>query len=91
MVSATFIINVGSDVGLVTLGGGGGNSALPVCIHVRLRGGSGNVCSEQNHSPNLKCMLIVSYIDNSGPDRTIVILEETSNGNSQNDFPWDLL
>ncbi len=46
-------------------GGGGG-------IHARLRGWAGSVCPEQNHSPNLKCMLIVSYIDDSGPDRSDV-------------------
>ncbi len=47
----------------------GGYSSLPAPIHARLCGWAGTVCPEQNHSPNLKCMLIVSYIDDSGPDR----------------------
>ncbi len=63
MVSAALII----DVGYVLLPWRQWEcSALPAPIHARLRG-----WAEQNHSPNLKCMLIKSYIEDSGPDRTI--------------------
>ncbi len=67
MVSATCII----DVVLFCYpggGGGGGCSALPAPIHAVC------VCPEQNHSPNLKCMLTVSYNDDNGPDRNLNIL-----------------
>ncbi len=66
MVYATFIIYVGS----VLLPWGG--IALPASIHARLCGWAGSVCPEPNHFPNLKCTLIVSYIDDIGPDRNIV-------------------
>ncbi len=73
MVSATFIIDVGS-----VLLPWGGYSALPASIHARLRGWARSVCPEQNHFPNLKCMLIVSYIDDSGPDRKLNSSKEST-------------
>ncbi len=59
---------------VVFLGGGGGYSALPAPIYARLCGWAGSVCPKQNHSPTLKCMLIVSYIDNIVPDRKLLIV-----------------